>query len=94
MTFFLPLAAALAAAGKFAEAVGWQEKVVKMVGENYKDFATKTLQRYQNEQPFAADPTPSVSLPSKTLTVRPSRPRPGRCSPPETALPAFMGSKA
>jgi tetratricopeptide (TPR) repeat protein len=49
------LAASLAAAGKFAEAVGWQEKVVQMVGENYKSFAEKTLVRYQNEQPFAVD---------------------------------------
>ncbi len=50
------LAASLAAAGKFDEAVGWQEKVVKMVGENYKEFAEKTLQRYQDEKPFATDP--------------------------------------
>ncbi len=50
------LAASLAAAEKFAEAVGWQEKVVKMVGENYKDFAEKTLKRYQDEKPFATDP--------------------------------------
>ncbi len=50
------LAASLAAASKFAEAVGWQEKVVQLVGENYKDFAEKTLVRYQNERPFAIDP--------------------------------------
>jgi tetratricopeptide (TPR) repeat protein len=50
------LAASLAAAGKFDEAVGWQEKVVKMVGENYKEFAEKTLKRYQDEKPFATDP--------------------------------------
>lgn len=50
------LAASLAAAGKFDEAVGWQEKVVKMVGESYKDFAEKTLKRYQDEKPFATDP--------------------------------------
>ncbi len=50
------LAAALAAAGKFKDAVLWQEKVVDMVGDNYKDFAHKTLVRYQQEKPFAADP--------------------------------------
>jgi Flp pilus assembly protein TadD len=50
------LAASLAAAGRFAEAVGWQEKIVQLVGENYKEFAEKTLVRYQNEQPFAVDP--------------------------------------
>lgn len=55
------LAASLAAAGKFADAVGWQEKVVSMVGENYKDFATKTLQRYQDEKPFASNPDAETS---------------------------------
>ncbi len=50
------LAAALAADRKFAEAVGWQEKVVEMVAEPYQDFAKKTLLRYQNERPYAADP--------------------------------------
>ena len=50
------LAASLAAAGQFAEAVGWQEKVVELVDESYKAFAEKTLVRYQNEQPFSADP--------------------------------------
>lgn len=50
------LAAALAAAGNFDEAVGWQEKVVKMVEEPYKEFATKILERYQQERPFAIDP--------------------------------------
>jgi tetratricopeptide (TPR) repeat protein len=50
------LAAALAADGKFDEAVGWQEKVVELVGKPYKDFAEKTLLRYENERHFAADP--------------------------------------
>lgn len=50
------LAAALAAEGKFDEAVGWQEKVVEMVADPYRDFAEKMLDRYQNERPFAPDP--------------------------------------
>ena len=50
------LAAALAADGQFEEAVGWQEKVVELVAEPYKDFAEKTLVRYQDEKPFAKDP--------------------------------------
>ena len=48
------LAAALAADGKFDEAVGWQEKVVSMAGERDLEDAKKTLTRYQNEEPFAA----------------------------------------
>lgn len=50
------LAASLAADGKFDEAVGWQEKVVEMIAEPYRDFAKKMLARYQDERPFAADP--------------------------------------
>ncbi len=50
------LAAALAADGQFDEAVGWQEKVVEMVAAPYKEFAQKTLRRYESERPFAADP--------------------------------------
>ena len=50
------LAASLAAAGKFEDAVGWQEKVVEMVADGYKEFAEKTLKRYEDEKPFAADP--------------------------------------
>jgi tetratricopeptide (TPR) repeat protein len=50
------LAAAFAAAGKFDEATGWQEKVVEMIGKPYKEYAEKTLLRYQNERPYAADP--------------------------------------
>lgn len=46
------LAAALAAAGQFDEAVGWQEKVVAMAGEDDLESAQKTLTRYQNEEPF------------------------------------------
>jgi tetratricopeptide (TPR) repeat protein len=47
------LAAALAAAGEFDEAVGWQEKVVAMAGESDLESAQETLTRYQNEEPFA-----------------------------------------
>ncbi len=50
------LAAALAANGKFDEAVGWQEKVVEMSTAELKEFAKKTLARYQNERPYAVDP--------------------------------------
>lgn len=50
------LAAALAADGKFNEAVGWQEKVVELVTDAYKPFAQKLLARYQDERPFAKDP--------------------------------------
>lgn len=50
------LAAAFAADGQFKQAVGWQEKVVDLVNGEYKEFATKTLKRYENERPFAADP--------------------------------------
>ena len=50
------LAAALAADGKFSEAVGWQEKVVDSLAKPYQEFARKNLQRYQDERPFAADP--------------------------------------
>jgi tetratricopeptide (TPR) repeat protein len=50
------LAAALAADNKFDEAVGWQEKVVELVADSYKEFAQKTLRRYENERPYAADP--------------------------------------
>jgi tetratricopeptide (TPR) repeat protein len=50
------LAAALAADEKFDEAVGWQEKVVELVADQYKEFAQKTLERYENERPFASDP--------------------------------------
>ena len=50
------LAAALAADGKFSDAVGWQEKVIELVAAPYKDFSQKILQRYQDERPFAADP--------------------------------------
>ncbi|QDT11062.1 tetratricopeptide repeat protein [Stieleria marina] len=50
------LAASLAAAGKFEDALGWQEKVVEMVAEDYKEFAQKTLERYEAEKTFASDP--------------------------------------
>lgn len=50
------LAAAFAADGKFETAVGWQEKVVAKVSEQYKEFANKILDRYKNERAFAVDP--------------------------------------
>ena len=50
------LAASLAAAGKFEDAVGWQEKVVERVSNEYKEFAGKILERYMDEKQFAADP--------------------------------------
>lgn len=50
------LAASLAALGKFEDAVGWQEKVVAMVADEYKEFAEKTLKRYEDEKTFASDP--------------------------------------
>ncbi|MEO1617437.1 MAG: tetratricopeptide repeat protein [Planctomycetota bacterium] len=49
------LAAACAAEGKFERAVGWQEKVVAKVDAQYKTFAEKMLQRYEQGKPFAAD---------------------------------------
>ena len=50
------LAAALAADGQFKEAIEWQVKVIELVADPYKDFAEKTLNRYQNDRVFAADP--------------------------------------
>ncbi|MFG0262930.1 MAG: tetratricopeptide repeat protein [Novipirellula sp. JB048] len=50
------LAAAFAAAGKFEEARGWQEKVVEHAPSNSKAFAQQILQRYQDEKPFTAPP--------------------------------------
>jgi tetratricopeptide (TPR) repeat protein len=50
------LAAALAADGEFDKAVGWQEKVIEMSADEQKDFAEKTLVRYQSERPYALDP--------------------------------------
>ncbi len=67
------LAAALAADGKFDEAVGWQEKVVEMVGKPHKEFATKTLHRYQNERPYAADPD-QANAEDQAEVVRQSEP--------------------
>lgn len=48
------LAAALAAAGRFEEAVGWQEKVIELTAEEHRESAQKNLQRYQNEQTIEA----------------------------------------
>ena len=50
------LAAALAANGQFQSAVGWQEKVVELVGKPYRAFAKKTLERYQEGKPFSLKP--------------------------------------
>ncbi len=50
------LAAASAAAGKFDEAVGWQEKVVEIAGDRIKIFAQKNLDRYRRGRPFSNDP--------------------------------------
>ena len=49
------LAAALAADGKFEEAIGWQEKVVEMIDPQYREVAAANLERYQNEETFAAE---------------------------------------
>ncbi len=63
------LAAALAANGDFKEAIGWQEKVVEMVAEPYKEFAEKILVRYQNERPFALDPDKANSEDKKAAEL-------------------------
>lgn len=50
------LAAALASAGRFKDAVGWQEKVVELAPDDVQTFAEKMLNRYRNEKPYVADP--------------------------------------
>ena len=50
------LAAALAAQGKFKDAVGWQEKVFEVAPKDVKTFAEKMLARYRNEKEYVADP--------------------------------------
>lgn len=50
------LAAALAAQGKFKDAVGWQEKVLELAPEDVKLFAEKMLARYRSEKEYIADP--------------------------------------
>jgi tetratricopeptide (TPR) repeat protein len=47
-------AAALAAAGKFEEAIGWQEKAVELAPANLKEFSKKMLKRYQEKLPYAS----------------------------------------
>jgi tetratricopeptide (TPR) repeat protein len=47
-------AAALAAANKFEEAIGWQEKAVDLAPENLKAFSQKMLKRYQDKLPYAS----------------------------------------
>ncbi|MCC6509306.1 MAG: tetratricopeptide repeat protein [Pirellulaceae bacterium] len=48
----LALAAALAADGQFDKAIGWQEKVIKLLPEADSGFAKKILERYQRKEPF------------------------------------------
>ena len=64
------LAAALAADGDFKEAIGWQEKVVEMVAEPFKEFAEKILVRYQNERPFALDPDKANAEDKKSAELK------------------------
>ncbi len=47
-------AAALAASGDFEAAMGWQEKAIELAPENMKAFASKMLERYQSDQPYAS----------------------------------------
>ncbi|TWU20028.1 tetratricopeptide repeat protein [Allorhodopirellula heiligendammensis] len=46
------LAAAYAAAGRFQEAIQWQEKVVELAPEDVKAVAKSLLSRYRDQQPF------------------------------------------
>lgn len=60
-------AAALAAAGDFEAAIGWQEKAVELAPENMKAFAKKMLERYQSKLPYAspeevADDQPKAAI--------------------------------
>ncbi len=48
----LALGAALAADGQFEKAIGWQEKVVKLLPETDQAFAKKILERYQRKETF------------------------------------------
>ena len=48
----LALGASLAADGQFEKAIGWQEKVVKLLPESDQAFAKKILERYQRKEPF------------------------------------------
>lgn len=48
------LAAAYASKKDFEEAVGWQEKVVGLVSEDQKPFASAVLSLYQSNQPYDA----------------------------------------
>lgn len=48
----LALGAALAADGQFEKAIGWQEKVIKLLPESDQAFAKKILERYQRKEPF------------------------------------------
>lgn len=55
-SFISAYAAALASNGNFEEAIGWQEKVVDLVEDQFKDFAQKNLDRYRHERSFSMDP--------------------------------------
>ena len=46
------MAAALAADEQFDEAIGWQEKVVKMAPDDRQSYAKEILALYQADQPF------------------------------------------
>lgn len=48
----LALGAALAADGQFEKAIGWQEKVIKLLPESDQAFAKKILERYQRKELF------------------------------------------
>lgn len=49
------LAAAYASAGRFEDAIPWQEKVVEAAPEDAKTVATKLLTRYRDGKPYIAD---------------------------------------
>jgi tetratricopeptide (TPR) repeat protein len=48
------LAAAFAAAGRFDNAIGWQEKAVELAPDAQKPFESEVLERYRDEQPYVA----------------------------------------
>ncbi len=54
------LAAALAEAGQYDKAIGWQEKVVEAVAEDRKPFERKVLKGFQAGQPYRLDDGPEA----------------------------------
>jgi len=50
----------LIADGEFEEAIGWQEKVVENVAQNYQEFAEKILERYRDKKEFTLDPDAAI----------------------------------